>query len=173
MQVKGFAFLKINSANNMNFKINLLAFLLLIFSINATAQIKVGDRLPSLELKTTSNEKINISQFKDKYVLIDFWASWCAPCRLGNRKLVKLHAELDPAKIEIIGISIDTDLNKWIKAIEKDKISFLQLIDPKGFDSKAALLFGVEELPSQYLFDEKGILIKKNPTEEEIINLIK
>ncbi|MCL6462182.1 MAG: TlpA family protein disulfide reductase [Flavobacterium micromati] len=157
----------------MNIKINLLAFLLLIFSINANAQVKVGDKLPSLELQNSSNEKTNINQFKDKYVLIDFWASWCAPCRLGNKKLVKLHAELDPDKIEIIGISIDTDPTKWMKAIEKDKISFLQLIDSKGFDAKAALLFGVEELPSQYLFNEKGILIKKNPTEEEIINLIK
>jgi len=157
----------------MNIKINLLAFLLLIFSINANAQIKVGDRLPSLELLNTSSEKINVNQFKDKFVLIDFWASWCAPCRLGNKKLVKLHAELNPAKIEIIGISIDTDPNKWIKAIAKDKITFLQLIDPNGFDAKSALLFGVEELSSKYLFDEKGILIMKNPTEEEIINLIK
>jgi peroxiredoxin len=156
----------------MNIKINLLAFLLLIFSLNANAQIKVGDQLPSVELQTSSNEKININQFKDKFVLIDFWASWCAPCRLGNKKLVKLHAELDSEKIEIIGISIDTEPSKWIKAIEKDKITFLQLIDPNGFDAKSALLFGVEELPSKYLFNEKGVLIMKNPTEEEIIKLI-
>jgi hypothetical protein len=83
-----------------------------------------------------------------------------------------LHEALDPKKIEIIGISIDTDSNKWIKAIAKDKITFLQLIDANGFDAKSALLFGVEELPSKYLFDEKGILIMKNPTEEEIIKLI-
>jgi peroxiredoxin len=156
----------------MNIKINLVASLLLLFSINLNAQINVGDTLPSLELQANSNEKINITEFKDKYVLIDFWASWCAPCRLGNKKLVKLHADLDPTKIEIIGISIDKDQNKWIKAIEKDKITFVQLIDPEGFDAKAALLFGVEELPSKYLFNEKGILIMKNPTEEEIIKLI-
>jgi peroxiredoxin len=157
----------------MNIKINLIAFLLLLFSINLNAQIKVGDTLPSLELQANSNGKINITEFKNKYVLIDFWASWCAPCRLGNKKLVKLHAELDPAKIEIIGISIDKNEDKWIKAIEKDKINFVQLIDPEGFDAKAALLFGVEELPSKYLFNEKGILIMKNPTEEEIIKLLK
>ena len=79
---------------------------------------------------------------------------------------------LSPTKIEIIGISIDTDQNKWIKAIEKDKITFLQLIDPKGFDAKTPIVFGVDELPSKYLFNDKGILIMKNPTEEEIINLI-
>lgn len=157
----------------MNIKINLVAILLLIFTISASGQIKVGDQLPSLELQSSTNEKVNINQFKDKYVLIDFWASWCGPCRLGNKKLVKLHSEWDPAKVTLIGISIDTDPNKWKKAIIKDKITFLQLIDSKGFEAKAALLFGVEELPSKYLFNEKGILIKKNPTDEELNNLIK
>lgn len=157
----------------MNIKLNLVAILLLIFTISASGQIKVGDQLPNLELQSSTNEKVNINQFKDKYVLIDFWASWCGPCRLGNKKLVKLHSEWDPAKVTLIGISIDTDPNKWKKAIIKDKITFLQLIDSKGFEAKAALLFGVEELPSKYLFNEKGILIKKNPTDEELNNLIK
>ena len=83
-----------------------------------------------------------------------------------------MHKDLDSSKIEIIGISIDTDATKWKKAIEKDKINFLQLIDPKGFDANAAVTFGVEELPSKFLFDSEGILIMKNPTDQEIINLI-
>lgn len=139
----------------------------------ATAQIKVGDTIPAIELMNSSNEQINLTSFKGKYVLIDFWASWCGPCRLGNKKLVKLHAELNPNKIEIIGISIDTDPSKWLKAIEKDKIKFTQLIDPKGFEANAAIQFGVEELPAKYLFDDEGVLIMKNPSDEEIIKLIK
>ncbi|MFN3752554.1 TlpA family protein disulfide reductase [Flavobacterium sp.] len=149
------------------------ALFLLVNIINATAQIKIGDTIPSIILKSNSNNNVNTSSFKGKYVLVDFWASWCAPCRLGNKKLVKLYNEVSSGKIEIIGISIDTDANKWLKAIEKDKIKFTQLIDPKGFDANAALLFGVEELPSKYLFNPEGILIAKNPTEEEIIKLIK
>jgi thiol-disulfide isomerase/thioredoxin len=78
----------------------------------ATAQIDVGDTIPSIALKSTSNTEVNITSFKGKYVLIDFWASWCGPCRLGNKKLVKLHNEVSSDKIEIIGISIDTDTNK-------------------------------------------------------------
>ena len=150
-----------------------ILFLLIATVTNSKAQIKIGDAIPSITLKSNTNNVIDITSFKGKYVLVDFWASWCAPCRLGNKKLVQLHNEVSSSKLEIIGISIDTDQNKWLKAIEKDKIKFTQLIDPKGFDANAALQFGVEELPSKYLFNPEGILIAKNPSEEEIMKLIK
>jgi len=150
-----------------------ILFLLIATVTNSKAQIKIGDAIPSITLKSNTNNVIDITSFKGKYVLVDFWASWCAPCRLGNKKLVKLHNEISSSKVEIIGISIDTDVNKWLKAIEKDKIKFTQLIDPNGFDANTALQFGVEELPSKYLFNPEGILMAKNPSEEEIMKLIK
>lgn len=150
-----------------------ILFLLIATVTNSKAQIKIGDAIPSIKLKSNTSNEVDITSFKGKYVLVDFWASWCAPCRLGNKKLVQLHNEVSSSKLEIIGISIDTDQNKWLKAIEKDKIKFTQLIDPKGFDANAALQFGVEELPSKYLFNPEGILIAKNPSEEEIMKLIK
>ena len=150
-----------------------ILFLLIATVTNSKAQIKIGDAIPSITLKSNTNNVIDITSFKGKYVLVDFWASWCAPCRLGNKKLVKLHNEISSSKVEIIGISIDTDANKWLKAIEKDKIKFTQLIDPNGFDANTALQFGVEELPSKYLFNPEGILMAKNSSEEEIMKLIK
>jgi peroxiredoxin len=152
-----------------------IVFIILLLANTSTlsAQLKIGDKMPNIVLRNQNNEEVNVNQFKGKFTLIDFWASWCAPCRLGNKKLVKLHNEVSPDKMEIIGISIDIDANKWLKAIEKDKIKFTQLIDPNGFEANAALVFGVEELPSKYLFNPEGVLIAKNPTEEEIIKLIK
>ena len=146
--------------------------LFIIFTFSMKAQIKVGDTIPSITLKSNNNSDVNTLSFKGKYVLVDFWASWCAPCRLGNKKLVKLHNDFGADKIHIIGISVDTDKSKWIKAIEKDKIKFTQLIDPKGFDANTAIQFGVEELPSKFLFNEEGILIAINPTDEEISNYL-
>ena len=150
-----------------------IIILLLLFSLNLQAQVKIVDVLPTFTLFNPNNKKVVSTTFPKKFILIDFWASWCAPCRLGNRKLVKLHQSLDKNKIEIIGISLDTDKAKWIKAIAKDKMKFTQLIDPKGFDAKTAEKFGVEELPAKFFFNNKGVLLAINPTEEQIINYLK
>ncbi|MBC7495431.1 MAG: TlpA family protein disulfide reductase [Flavobacterium sp.] len=145
----------------------------LFFSLVVQAQIKVGDALPTFILANASDNKVSSTLFQNKFILIDFWASWCAPCRLANKKLVQLYAVIDKSKIDFISISLDTNKLKWIKAIEKDKLKFTQLIDPKGFDANSAMAFGVNELPSKFLFNNKGILVAINPTNEQIINFLK
>jgi peroxiredoxin len=149
------------------------AIVLFFLCFDIQAQVKVGDTLPTFTLKNTHNEEISSTSLKNKYILIDFWASWCAPCRKGNKELVKLHKEIEASKFEIVGISVDTDIEKWKKAIEKDSIKFTQLHDPNGFDANTAILFGVEALPSHFFFDTKGVLITINPTMDDINNLIK
>lgn len=153
---------------------NSIAVLVLLFSFSlANAQLKTGDQLPDLQLQNDKNSTIKLNSFTGKTVLVDFWASWCGSCRLANKNLVKIYENYKSEKFEIVGISIDTDQAKWLKAIEKDKLKHKQLIDPKGFDAKSAVLFGVDALPAAYLFDASGKLIAINPTEVEIIAQIK
>ena len=148
-------------------------FFIIVNTFILNAQIKVGDKLPAITLKSNSNSDVNLTSFQGKYILIDFWASWCAPCRMANKNLVKLYEQYKVQNFEIVGISIDNDKTKWLKAIEKDKLKHQQLIDPKGFDAKTAVTFGVDALPSTYLFDASGKLIAINPTEAQIIAQIK
>jgi peroxiredoxin len=150
-----------------------LGLILITSFSNAIAQMQIGDSLPNSSLRNVQNETVDMSSFKGKIILVDFWASWCAPCRLANKKLVQLHFELKDQKFEIIGVSLDTDKTKWINAIKKDKIEYTQLNEPKGFDANVAVRFGVEQLPTSFLFDRNGRLLAINPKEEEIIAQIK
>ena len=148
----------------------ILLLLTLILSFGLNAQIKLGDLLPDIVLKDSNNQEVKISSSANKFILIDFWASWCAPCRMANRELVKLKNKQDNANLVIIGISLDTDAKRWLKAVEKDNINYLQLNDPYGFEASSALQFGVEQLPASYLFDPSGKLVAINPSPEQINN---
>ncbi|MBT2560207.1 AhpC/TSA family protein [Pedobacter sp. ISL-68] len=107
---------------------------------------------------------VKLSDYRGKYVLIDFWASWCAPCRRENPNLVKAYEQYKAKGFEILGVSMDkaTDKVKWLKAIQDDKLSWKQVGDLKGWDNEAGVLYEVKAIPSNFLIDPSGKIIAKD-----------
>lgn len=150
----------------------ILITILLLFSLWGKGQLSIGDKLPMFTLVNDKGEIIDIYETgNDKFIFVDFWASWCRPCRKANKKIAGYQSKYE--EITVVGISIDTDENKWKESIKKDKLNHINLIERKGFDGKVVALFGVEVLPSSFLFNKENQLIAINPTEKEIQELIK
>lgn len=115
---------------------------------------------------------VKLSDYRGKYVLIDFWASWCAPCRRENPHLVKTYERFKSKGFEILGISLDkaSDKQRWLNAIEKDKLTWKQVSDLKGWDNEAARLYEVTAIPMNFLIDPQGKIIAKYLRNDDLDN---
>ena len=123
----------------------------------------IGQQFLDITLKTPEDEPVSISDYagKGKYVLLDFWASWCVPCRRDNPNVVALYNRYKAKGFEIVGISLDNSKEAWIKGINDDKITWPQMSDIAGWNSAAAKLYGVREIPYTFLLDKDGKIIAK------------
>jgi len=121
----------------------------------------VGSDAPEINLPTPSGEQLALSSLKGKYVLLDFWASWCGPCRQENPNVVKTYAKYKDSGFEILGVSLDKDKNAWIKAIENDKLSWKHVSDLQYWNSVAAQAYGVNAIPMTFLVGPDGKILAK------------
>ena len=119
----------------------------------------VGSQAPNFSMADASGKQRALSSFKGKYVLIDFWASWCGPCRGENPNVVANYNKFKNKNFTILGVSLDEDKTKWLEAIKKDNLNWAQVSDLKGWNSASVPLFGFDGIPYNVLIDPTGKII--------------
>jgi len=137
------------------------------------AQVKVGQQAPEIILPGLTGDSVRLGDLKGKVVLVDFWASWCGPCRQNNPGLVKLYKKFQDKGFEILSISIDKKANDWKKAITTDNLSWTQANDDKGWEASSTLVYGVDAIPASFLVDKEGVIRAINADGEELEHKIR
>jgi thiol-disulfide isomerase/thioredoxin len=145
---------------------------IVVSALSSLAQIKVGSPIPEISLPNVNDSIVNLSSFKGKVVLVDFWASWCGPCRATNPSVVRLYKKYKDRGFEVFGVSIDDKKTAWVKAIKQDKIKYTQVNDGGGWNSKVALAFHIEAIPASYLLDKNGNVVAIDAEGKELDKLV-
>ena len=133
-------------------------------------QLAIGAVAPEFSQPDSGGKQVKLSDFRGKYVLLDFWASWCGPCRQENPNVVKVYNQYKDKNFTVLGVSLDRQSGKsaWLKAIEDDKLTWTHVSDLKEWGNEAAKKYNVTSIPQNFLLDPNGKIIAKNLRGEEL-----
>ena len=139
-----------------------IAILQLKQQLDEMRALAVGQLAPDIVLPDPSGKTTKLSDLRGKYVLIDFWAAWCKPCRQENPNVVRLFNQYNSKGFEVFGVSLDRSREDWVKAIADDQLNWTQVSDLQYFNSAAAVLYQIQAIPATYLVDPDGKIIAKD-----------
>lgn len=124
--------------------------------------VQIGNKIPDFAQQNQFGRLVSISDFKGKYLLIDFWASWCIPCRKENPNLVNVYKKYKSKGFDVLAVSLDFNKQSWLKAIKTDNLEWNHVSDLGGWENEVSRMLNVRSIPSNILVDHKGIVISKN-----------
>lgn len=130
--------------------------------------VEVGAMAPDFSAATPDGKKLSLKESLGKVTIIDFWASWCKPCRMENPTVVALYNELHPKGLNIIGVSLDKDAAKWKEAIAADKLTWGQVSNLKFWDEPIAVQYGVKSIPATFILDATGKIVARDLRGDEL-----
>ena len=149
--------------------ISIIVFLFSAFYSIAQEVANINDPRLQIKLPDVKGDSITLASLKGTVLLLDFWASWCMPCRAANKKLVRLYDKYKEKGFEIFSVSLDEDKSDWKKAIARDKISWVQVNDPRGsWNAKTVADWNISVLPTTFLINKKGDVVAIDPEGKEL-----
>ena len=132
--------------------------------------VAIGAQAPNFTQQTPDGKAVSLADYRGKYVLVDFWASWCKPCREENPVVAKVYNEYKGRNFDILGVSLDHEKSreKWLKAIKDDQLTWTQVSDLRGWENEVATRYHVQGVPQNFLIDPSGKIIAANLRGDEL-----